>query len=97
MAYRTQQRYITFLGVERHFVSYEGHPANPRKALEAMPPMWYLVQGGRRWAAIEEVLGQEETETERLLTAWLEAQGFTERPPEPRPPERGMRNGRVMR
>ena len=47
-AFRPQQRHLTIQGRRFHFVSYEGRPANHRRAQLAYPAMWYLMVEGRR-------------------------------------------------
>jgi hypothetical protein len=73
-AYKTEQRYLVYRGMECHFVSYEGQPANPKKSIEATPATWYLMKAGKRFAVMEQISGH------RQLLAWLEDQGFAPTP-----------------
>ncbi|MGQ0646389.1 MAG: hypothetical protein ACT4P7_02390 [Gemmatimonadaceae bacterium] len=75
-AYKTRQRFLRYRKTEYHFVSYEGQAANPKKALLATPPTWYLMKAGKRWAVMEEVPGMPEAELDKLLIEWLNERGF---------------------
>lgn len=75
-AYKTEQRYLQYRGMEFHFVSYEGQPANVKKAIEATPATWYLMKAGKRFAVKQQVPGQTEAEVDRMLLNWLDEQGF---------------------
>ena len=79
-AYKTEQRYLVYRGMECHFVSYEGQPANPKKSIEATPATWYMMKAGKRFAVMEQVPGLSEAEIDRLLLNWLEEQGFAPTP-----------------
>ncbi|MBC7898287.1 MAG: hypothetical protein H7066_22895 [Cytophagaceae bacterium] len=79
-AYKTEQRYLVYRGMECHFVSYEGQPANAKKSLAATPATWYLMKAGKRFAVMEQVPGLSEAEIDRLLLSWLEEQGFAPTP-----------------
>ena len=74
-SYKVEQCRIHYRGRDFHFVSYDGHPANERRAELAAPPMWYLMGPGRRWPVMPHVLGQPVAEVERALVAWLRDQG----------------------
>jgi hypothetical protein len=69
--YKPQQRHLTILGREYHFVSYEGHSANRRNAQPADPAMWYLMVEGRRCPVVpcDPTLSPEELDT--VLAAWV--------------------------
>jgi hypothetical protein len=75
-SYKVEQCRIHYRGRDFHFVSYDGHPANERRAELAAPPMWYLMGPGRRWPVMPHVLGQPVAEVERALVAWLRDQGL---------------------
>lgn len=46
--FKPQQRHLTIQGHPFHFASYQGRPANHRRAQLAYPAMWYLVVDGGR-------------------------------------------------
>ena len=69
-AYKPQQRHITLHGRSFHFVSYEGRPANPRRAELPYPPMWYLMVEGRRCPVLPCDEGQSVEEIDDALCAW---------------------------
>jgi len=73
-SYKVEQCRIHYRGRDFHFVSYDGHPANERRAEVAAPPMWYLMGPGRRWPVMPQVPGQPATELEQALIAWLQEQ-----------------------
>src|ERR1043166_7079454 len=75
-SYKVEQCRIHYRGRDFHFVSYDGHPANERRAEVAAPPMWYLMGPGRRWPVMPQVVGQADEEIERGLIEWLEQQGL---------------------
>ncbi|TFG43188.1 MAG: hypothetical protein E4H41_09685 [Gemmatimonadales bacterium] len=74
--YKPQQRHITVRDRELHFVSYEAHPADPRRDAEAEPEMWYLMRAGRRWAVMPRNPDQAPEDTDELLQVWAEANAF---------------------
>jgi hypothetical protein len=75
-SYKVEQCRIHYRGRDFHFVSYDGHPANERRAELAAPPMWYLMGPGRRWPVMPQVLGQPAADVEKALVAWLREQGL---------------------
>lgn len=75
-SHKTDQRRITYRGKAFHFVSYEGHLANPTRGLEAMPPTWFLMRAGKRWEVMPVQPAQEEAELDLQLQHWLEANVF---------------------
>jgi len=81
--YKPQQRHVTVRDREFHFVSYEAHPADPRRDAEAEPEMWYLMRAGRRWAVMPRDPDQAPEKTDDLLRAWAEANAFGEEDAEP--------------
>jgi len=83
--YKPQQRHITVRDRELHFVSYEAHPADPRRDAEAEPEMWYLMRAGRRWAVMPRNPDQPEEVTDQKLRLWAEENAFTDEEPEAAP------------
>ena len=75
--YKTDQRHVLHRGREFHFVSYEGHAANPDRGQEAMPPTWFLMQAGKRWEATPQKPDQDPDAVDAMLVRWLEAEIFT--------------------
>lgn len=75
-AYQNKHRYVVHRGREFHFVSYEGIRADTHKDRAAVPPTWFLLSAGKRWAVMPEDGAAEETEVDRLLAAWLERNVF---------------------
>lgn len=86
--YRTDQCRLVHRGKEFHFVSYEGHLANPAKQEAAAPAMWYLMNGGRRHAVMPHVAGQSDGDRDLRLLAWLDSNAFGAAPVPPPPPRR---------
>lgn len=74
--YKPQQRRITVRNRDLHFVSYEAHPADPRRDTEAEPEMWYLMRAGRRWAVMPRDPQLPAEETDEVLRAWAEEHAF---------------------
>ena len=75
-SYKNEQRHLLHRGREFHFVSYEGHAANERRAEAAEPAMWYVMAAGKRQAVMPQVVGQETEELERDLVRWLDENVF---------------------
>jgi hypothetical protein len=71
-SYKIEQRRLLHRGREFHFVSYEARIATERRGEAAIPPMWYLMAAGKRRPVMEQVLGQEPGDIDRLLLAWIE-------------------------
>ncbi len=71
-AFKPQQRHLTIRGRAFHFVSYEGRPANARRAEEPLPPMWYLMVEGHRCPVLPCEPGQPLAETDAALLTWAE-------------------------
>ena len=76
MAYKTDQHRLVHRGRSFHFVSYEGVLANPSKELIATPATWFLMNGGKRWAVMPQVLDQEATDLDTHLGLWLDEHVF---------------------
>ena len=76
-AFRTEQRYVFHRGREFHFVSYEGQPADVRKAIGATPPTWYLLNAGKRWAVVPLMADESADDIERRLIEWLDVNVFS--------------------
>ena len=72
-AYKVEQRRLTIRGRIFHFVSYEAVPANERRGQVAVPPMWHLMNEGKRRPVIPQMLGQEPAELDAALERWVEA------------------------
>ncbi len=70
--YKVEQRRLVHRGREFHFVSYEARVANERRGEDAIPPMWYLMNAGKRRPVMEQVVGQEPGEIDRELLRWIE-------------------------
>ena len=73
-SYKVEQRHLTFRGRQFHFVSYEGRPANERRGEQAEPPMWCLMNEGKRHPVMPQVLGQEPAEVDQALLTWVQEQ-----------------------
>jgi len=69
---KPEQHRITLHGRELHFVAYEGIPANERRGEPAVPPMWYLMSGGKRHRVMECLIGQSVEERDAALRKWAE-------------------------
>lgn len=76
-AYKTVQRYVTHRGREFHFVSYEGAPADTHKERAAVPPTWFLLNAGKRWAAMPQIADETEEAVDQRLVAWLDQNVFS--------------------
>jgi hypothetical protein len=74
--YKIEQHHVTYRGRHFHFVSYDGVPANTRRAEPAVPPMWYLMGPGKRWQVMPQVTGLSEDEVAQALLNWLKDQGL---------------------
>lgn len=73
---KTEQHRIILHGRELHFVAYEGVPANARRREPAIPPMWYLMSGGKRHRVMEYLIGQPAAEVDGALRQWAEENAF---------------------
>jgi hypothetical protein len=74
--YRVEQRHITHRGRVFHFVSYEGHPANPKRNQPASGHAWFLVNAGYRREVMPQEPGEAPEEVDRRLSAWIEHEVF---------------------
>jgi len=92
-SYKIEQRRLLHRGREFHFVSYEARIANERRGEAAIPPMWYLMAAGKRRPVMEQVVGQEPGDIDRLLLAWIEEHILPPAPAveSPRTPLRGRK------
>jgi hypothetical protein len=70
-SYKTAQRRFRYRGREFHFVSYEGHRADPARAIAATPPTWFLMSAGKRWAVGPQEPGQTAADLDQQLSRWL--------------------------
>lgn len=75
-SYKIEQRRLSHRGREFHFVSYDGQPANERRGEVATPPMWYLMNEGKRRPVVPQIGGQDPVELDSTLLRWLEEQVF---------------------
>jgi hypothetical protein len=71
-----EQRRLLYRGREFHFVSYDGLPANPKRAQPATAPAWWLMSVGTRWEVMPFLPGREPGELDRGFTEWLDAHVF---------------------
>lgn len=55
-----------------HFVSYEAVPANERRGQPAVPPMWHLMNEGKRRPVMPQQLGQVADDLDAALLRWVE-------------------------
>jgi hypothetical protein len=74
--YRVEQYRVVHEGRDFHFVSYEARPANERRGEEAFPPMWFLMNAGRRVPVIPHTPGEPFEELEPRFRAWLDEHVF---------------------
>lgn len=82
MAYKTDQHRLVHRGRSFHFVSYEGLVANASKEQVATPATWFLMNGGKRWAVMPQLLDQQPTELDEHLGRWLDEHVFSVGPAE---------------
>lgn len=75
--YKTDQRRLLHRGREFHFVSYEGHTADPRRSRPATAPSWCLMRAGKRWRVMEQIADLSDVELDRRLHEWLDANVFS--------------------
>lgn len=75
-SYKVEQRRLHYRGREFHFVSYEAQVANERRGVAAAPPMWYLMNEGKRRPVLPHVPGQELVELDGALLRWVDEQIF---------------------
>jgi hypothetical protein len=71
-----EQRRLQHRGREFHFVSYDGIPANPKRAQLATAPAWWLMSAGTRWEVMPFETGRDEADLDRDLIAWLDEHVF---------------------
>jgi len=74
--YQTQQLHLLHRGRSFHFVSYEGHPADPKLEQSDMPPAWFLMYGGKRRMVFPQVGDTAPAVLARQFGEWLDAQVF---------------------
>ncbi len=75
-SYKVEQRRLNHRGREFHFVSYDAQVANERRGVLATPPMWYLMNEGKRRPVLPHVPGQELGELDGALLRWVDEQIF---------------------
>lgn len=78
--YKTEQHFITHRGQYFQFVSYEGTPANEKKALPEVPATWCLMQAGKRWPCTPQLADQPVADLHQSLSAWLDHHVFAAAP-----------------
>lgn len=71
--YQTQQLHVVHGGRSFHFVSYEGHPADPKLERSDTPPAWFLMYGGKRWMAFPQNGDTAPAMLARQFGEWLDA------------------------
>jgi hypothetical protein len=76
MRITAEQRRLMYRGREFHFVSYDGLPANPKRAQLATEPAWWLMSAGTRWEVMPFHRGGAPAELDRGFTEWLDANVF---------------------
>ena len=75
-SYKNEQRRLSHRGREFHFVSYEAQAANERRGEPAIPPMWYLMNEGKRRRVVPHVPGQTLVELDDALLQWVDEQVY---------------------
>lgn len=75
-SYKVEQRRLSHRGREFHFVSYDAQVANERRGVPALPPMWYLMNEGKRRPVLPYVQGQELVELDDALLRWVDEQVY---------------------
>ena len=90
--HKTAQCHLSHRGRVFHFVSYEGRQANPTRAIEARPAMWFLMSAGRRFSVVPERPEESDEGRDTRLTEWLDANVFANLPKASalRPARRGV-------
>ncbi|MGE0443490.1 MAG: hypothetical protein AB7L66_18670 [Gemmatimonadales bacterium] len=78
--HKTAQCHVSHRGRVFHFVSYEGRQANPTRAIEALPAMWFLMSAGRRFSVVPECLEETAEGRDTRLAEWLDANVFLNQP-----------------
>jgi hypothetical protein len=79
-AYKTQQHRLVHRGRPFHFVSYEGQAADLKRQTPAVPPTWYIMLGGKRWAVMAQAGEVEPAALESQFVQWLEEHVFSAAP-----------------
>ena len=74
--HKVEQRRLNHRGREFHFVSYDAQVANERRGEPAIPPMWYLMNEGKRRPVLPHVPGQELLELDGALLRWIDEEVF---------------------
>ena len=74
--HKVEQRRLHHRGREFHFVSYDAQVANERRGEAAIPPMWYLMNEGKRRPVLPHTPGQELMELDGALLRWVDEQVF---------------------
>ena len=79
-SYKTQQHRLVHRGRPFHFVSYEGQAADMKRQTAAVPPTWYVMLAGKRWAVVTQAAEVEPAELERQFAVWLDENVFSAAP-----------------
>ena len=74
--HKVEQRRLSHRGRVFHFVAYEGVPANERRGQPSVPPMWHLMNEGKRRPVMKHLLGQELEELDAALLRWVDQQVY---------------------
>ncbi|MGH7713382.1 MAG: hypothetical protein ACREOG_18995 [Gemmatimonadaceae bacterium] len=78
--HKVEQRRLNYRGRTFHFVSYEAVPANERRGQAAVPPMWHLMNEGKRRPVMPHLLGQDLVDLDAALLRWVEEAVFGMQP-----------------
>lgn len=78
--HKVEQRRLSHRGREFHFVSYDAQLANERRGVPAIPPMWYLMNEGKRRPVLPHTPGQELVELDGALLRWVDQEVFGNKP-----------------
>jgi hypothetical protein len=73
---RTQQQFLTIHGRQLHFVAYEEQAGNPRRGIEAVPAMWFMMAGSNRCPVMAYDPAQPEVDLTEALKQWAESNAF---------------------
>ena len=71
-----EQRRLHHRGRDFHFVSYDGVPANAKRAQPATAAAWWLMNAGTRWEVMPFRPDADPMELDRAFATWLDAHAF---------------------
>ena len=80
--HKVEQRRLVYRDRLFHFVAYEGIPANERRSQPAVPPMWHLMNEGKRYPVTPHLLGQPLEDLDASLLRWVEERIFAPQTPQ---------------